>query len=58
VTDETFKTTTARYVRMYGTQRVPPAGPGRGGARRGAPTDTQPSAPAGYSLFTFMVLKD
>jgi hypothetical protein len=58
VTDETFKTTTARYVRMYGTQRVPPVGPGRGGARRGAPTDTQPGTPAGYSLFTFMVLKD
>jgi hypothetical protein len=37
VTDETFKTTTARYVRMYGTQR---------------------GTPNGYSLFTFMVLKD
>ena len=37
VTDETFKTTSARYVRMYGTQR-----------------GTQ----NGYSLFSFMVLKD
>jgi hypothetical protein len=37
VTDETFKTTSARYVRMYGTQR---------------------GAQNGYSLFTFMVLKD
>jgi len=37
VTDESFKTTSARYVRMYGTQR-----------------GTQ----AGYSLFSFMVLKD
>ena len=26
VTDETFKTTTARYVRMYATQRGTPAG--------------------------------
>ena len=58
VTDEVFKTTTARYVRMYGTQRVPPVGLGRGGATRGAPTGTQPSTPAGYSLFSFMVLKD
>jgi hypothetical protein len=58
VTDETFKTTTARYVRMYGAQRVPHVGTDRGGARLGAPTDTQPGTPAGYSLFTFMVLKD
>jgi mannan endo-1,4-beta-mannosidase len=37
VTDETFKTTSARYVRMAGTQRA-----------------TQD----GYSLYSFMVLKD
>jgi hypothetical protein len=37
VTDETFKTVSARYVRMYGT-------------RRGTQN--------GYSLFSFMVLKD
>ena len=37
VTDETFKTTPARYVRMYGTRRA---------------------TPSGYSLFSFMVLKD
>ena len=58
VTDETFKTATARYVRMYGTQRAPQISEARGGAARGAPTATQPGAPAGYSLFTFMVLKD
>ena len=58
VTDETFKTTTARYVRMYGTRRVPQTGTGRGGAKRAPPPGTQPSTPAGYSLFSFMVLKD
>lgn len=74
VTDESFKTTTARYVRMFGTQRAPlPLGRGRGGmgrggaggARRGAQPGAQPAtptvqpnAPVGYSLFDFMVLKD
>jgi hypothetical protein len=37
VTDVNFKTTSARYVRMYGTQRT---------------------AQNGYSLYSFMVLKD
>jgi hypothetical protein len=37
VTDERFKTTSARYVRMLGTQS---------------------GGPGGYSLFSFMVLKD
>jgi hypothetical protein len=70
VTDEIFETTTARYVRMYGTQRAPIfRGRGRGlGAVTSLPTQpaTQPatpptteaSRPDGYSLFDFMVLKD
>jgi hypothetical protein len=57
VTDEIFKTTTARYVRMYGTQRGTPPDSGRGG-RRGEQPATQPTTPGGYSLFDFMVLKD
>ncbi|MBN1360222.1 MAG: discoidin domain-containing protein [Sedimentisphaerales bacterium] len=57
VTDETFKTTTARYVRTYATERAPlPRGRGFGRRRRDAATPT--SAPTGYSLFDFMVLKD
>jgi hypothetical protein len=35
VTDETFKTTSARYVRMYATTRAPIARGGRGGGGRG-----------------------
>ena len=65
VTDESFKTTTARYVRMNGTQRgTPPAGRGRRGATAAtAPATapvaaTQPAGPVGYSLFDFEVLKD
>ena len=50
ITDDTFKTTTARYVRMLGSQRAPVLGGGRG-----AP----PAAGAnGYSLYAFEVLKD
>ncbi|MBN1972576.1 MAG: discoidin domain-containing protein [Sedimentisphaerales bacterium] len=55
VTDETFKTTTARYVRMYATE-LAPAPRGMGFGRRGM-TSTAP-APTGYSLFDFMVLRD
>jgi beta-xylosidase len=57
VADETFKTTTARYVRMYATQRAPQIAAGRGG-RRGPQSATQPGTQSGYSLFDFMVLKD
>jgi hypothetical protein len=57
VTDENFKTTSARYVRMYGTQRGTPPDIGRGG-RRGVQPATQPATQGGYSLFDFMVLKD
>lgn len=73
ITDEKFNTTTARYVRMYGTQRAPiiaPRGRGRGGfgggnrsatqaaATTAAAPATEPSRPMRYSLFDFMVLKD
>jgi hypothetical protein len=64
VTDETFKTTSARYVRMLGTARAPQQGGGRGGLGRGgrgaqaATQATQPASPSGYSLFDFEVLKD
>jgi hypothetical protein len=69
VTDVAFGTTTARYVRMYGTERaVVPSMLRRGrGAAGGAtqPTTqralqsaTQPAGPSRYSLFDFMVLKD
>jgi hypothetical protein len=72
VTDETFPTQSARYVRMIATERaaVPAAGGrGRGGrGNRGAATasEAQPVAtapttvptPAGYTLFEFQVLKD
>jgi hypothetical protein len=52
VTDESFKTTTARYVRMYATQRAPlpsrgRGGAGRGGAGRGSQLATQPATRAG-----------
>ena len=74
VTDETFKTTMARYVRMMATQKAqaPALGFGRGRGRGGAGA-TQPAtqsalppaapatltaAPGGYSLFDFEVLKD
>ncbi|MBP8303410.1 MAG: family 43 glycosylhydrolase [Phycisphaerae bacterium] len=53
VTDETFETTTARYVRLVATERAPQ--PTRGRARGRGP---QPDAQTGYSLFDFMVLKD
>jgi hypothetical protein len=67
VTDETFPTTSARYVRVMATERAPvPAagGRGRGGRGRGAATapTTAPAAPvstpAGYTLFDFQVLTD
>ena len=74
VTDETFKTATARYVRMYGTERAPVIagfrGRGRGQSGATTPPATQPttppatppapapSRPNGYSLFDFMVLMD
>jgi hypothetical protein len=72
VTDESFPTTSARYVRMYATQRAPlPAAGFRGGRGRGggnatsrpaiqvaAQPATQPGRTSGYSLFDFMVLKD
>jgi hypothetical protein len=59
VTDETFKTTTARYVRMYATQKAP-IPRGRGGRMgRGGRSSAEPlAASTGYSLFDFMVLKD
>ncbi|MBC7783914.1 MAG: discoidin domain-containing protein [Burkholderiales bacterium] len=72
VTDQTFPTTTARFVRMAATERaVVPVG-GRRGNRNAAttqstqpgatrPAATQPTtapAPAGYMLFDFQVLKD
>jgi hypothetical protein len=57
VTDEVFKTTTARYVRMYATTRAPIPPAGRGG-RRGQPATQPAPQPGGYSLFDFMVLKD
>jgi hypothetical protein len=62
LTDATFPTTTARYVRMYATQRAPVIA-NRGGRGRGRgrgttqPAATQP-VPSGYSLFDFQVLKD
>jgi type VI protein secretion system component Hcp len=74
VTDDTFPTTTARYVRMLATERAPITMGFRG--RRGAagagtppvqgatppaqpvPPPAQPAKPTGYSLFDFMVLKD
>jgi hypothetical protein len=70
--DETFAATTARFVRMYGTQRAPVFTGGFRG-RRGqfgnaatrpttqfvAQPATQPTTqPSGYSLYDFMVLKD
>jgi hypothetical protein len=70
VTDQTFPTTTARYVRMYGTQRAPvftgfrgrvrgPLGSTTQPATQGAAlAATQPTRPMRYSLFEFMVLKD
>src|SRR5262249_46435187 len=67
VTDQTFPTTTARYVRMLATERAPiPLGfRGRRGAAgtgtppaQGATPPAQPARPTGYSLFDFMVLKD
>ena len=63
VTDEKFKTTSARYVRMSATERAPLLGGGRGGRARGgaaagAPAATPPAPVTGYSLFDFMVLKD
>ena len=56
VTDERFPTTSARHVRMIATKRAPAAG-ARG---RAAPTTgpVSPSAPAGYTLFEFQVLRD
>jgi hypothetical protein len=71
VTDETFPTVSARYVRMEGTMRAAaPAGFGRRfrGARGGGATSAPATAPAfvpatapapgGYMLFDFEVLKD
>ncbi len=52
VTDEKFKTTSARYVRVNATERAPlPAG-GRGGRGRGAPTGTPPAATASTTSTT------
>ena len=65
VTDETFKTKTARFVRMYATQRAPVlAGRGRGRIQSVPTTPpatqpaSEPSRPSGYSLFDFMIFKD
>jgi hypothetical protein len=74
VTDESFPTTSARYVRMTATTRAPaPFAGGRGGragrGARGGTAATQATtqsaftpppapAPAGYTLFDFEVLKD
>ena len=70
VTDESFPTTSARYVRMYGNKRAtPPAnfrrrfrGPlgltRQAATQIAAPPATQPARPLRYSLFQFMVLKD
>ena len=57
VTDETFKNTTARYIRMLAAEPAPvPRGRGFGRTRRGNTTPAETST--GYSLFDFMVLKD
>lgn len=57
VTDETFETTTARYVRMNAAEPAPvPRGRGFGRGQRGTPTPT--ATPTDYSLFDFMVLRD
>jgi hypothetical protein len=74
VTDESFKTATAQYVRMNGTERAPVIanfrGRGRGQSPPTTPPATQPatpsatppanapSRPTGYSIFDFMVLRD
>ena len=61
VTDETFKTATARYVRMYGTEHAIERARQRYGRQTWPPVTlpaTQPVAPRGYSLFSFQVLKD
>jgi hypothetical protein len=50
ITDETFKTTSARYVRLYATQRAPLPLVGRGGGfgpGRGRGPTTAPSGAAG-----------
>lgn len=54
VTDQTFETTTARYVRMSATQKTPVPRIRADMRRRGQ----DEAMPAGYSLFDFMVLKD
>ena len=54
VTDETFKATTARYVRMSAAQKAPIPRIRADMVRRGQ----NEAMPAGYSLFDFMVLKD
>ena len=70
VTDVTFGTTKARYVRMVGTERAPVSQTFRGRLRgpNGSSTQpltqpttfptTRPSGPTRYSLFEFSVLKD
>jgi hypothetical protein len=73
VTDETFTTISARYVRMLATRAAPAPALGRGGGfgrggrgttqpatRGGQPTPppAQPGSAGGYSLFDFEVLKD
>jgi hypothetical protein len=73
VTDETFPTSSARYVRMTASARapVPFAGFGRGRGRGGrgnrgaagaaasqAAAPASAPAPAGYTLFGFEVLRD
>ena len=65
VTDETFKTKTARFVRMYATQRAPVLAGRRRGRIQSVPTTppatqpaSEPSRPSGYSLFDFMIFKD
>ena len=73
VTDATFATTTARYVRMMGTERSPVmmgrrigTGPavGTGAATRPRPATrprgevAEPPGLHGYSLFAFEVLRD
>jgi len=57
ITDETFKTTSARYVRTLGTQRATQVG-GRRDPQGGAQPNAQPGAQNGYSLYSFQVLED
>ena len=56
VTDETFATTTAKYVRMTATQRAPV--PQDQGFERRQDSAGSTAQGSGYTLFDFMVLRD